>query len=232
MPQHPATAPSLVAALAWIVPLPRRRELGRSACGSSVDLRYSVESYLRARRMPPLAMLPRRRMRRPAAAPLEEPAAPLAYACTHHLFLRPPGGSGLPGEATSSQLRSACGQMASQLIVSIFKIVRINMTIEKGYFVNTLVAYAKDTMYINLGTFGGGGGATLSVEPTPRKRGPLPKPIWRRGRLPNFLARPRRPPFPWNLQLPCRYFHDALRLNLERTLQLESVVAAARARGC
>ncbi len=176
--------------------------------------------------MPHLATLPPWFMRWLAAALLQEPAARLACNCLHHLSPRPLGGNGLPREVTSSLLRSACGRTASRHIISISNIVRIYLIIVMDYFVDTQTVYAEDTTDINLGAFGG---ATLSVEPTPQMRGPLPKPIWRRGRLPNCLARPRRPPPSWNLQLPCRHFHDALRQISVSTLLLVSIVTAARA---
>ncbi len=66
-------------------------------------------------------------MRRLAAALLQEPAACLACNCLHHLSPRPLGGNGLPREVTSSLLRSACGRTASQHIISITNIVRIDL---------------------------------------------------------------------------------------------------------
>ncbi len=106
-------------------------------------------------------------------------------------------------------------------------IFSINHVIGMVYFVDTLLAYATLTENDNHGPCGG---ATPSAEPTPRKRGPLPKPSWRRGRLPSCKARPRRATAsPGYLQFPCKNFPDALRLNLR--LEPLSVVVARAARG-
>ncbi len=91
-------------------------------------------------------------------------------------------------------------------------ILLIDLVIEMVYFADTSLAYATlKENYIH----GTSGGATPGVEPTPRKRGPLPIPSWRRGRLPSCKAGPRRATTsPLYLQLPCKDLLDTLWINL------------------
>ncbi len=103
----------------------------------------------------------------------------------------------------------AHGQMAPNYIASITYIFIIEPVME--IFADTQFAFATTMRNDDHGALGG---ATLGVEPTPQKRGPLPNPSWRRGRLPNSQARPRRPQIPLVVLLPYRNLLIALWMNL------------------
>jgi hypothetical protein len=123
-------------------------------------------------------------------------------------------------------LATACGQKLVIFIASSILILFIFLHIETDNFVNTLTAYAEDMENISHRT---SGGATPGAEPTPQKRGPLPIPNWRRGRLPSCLARPRRPPLSLVLLVPYKCIHNTLNLISEDITNVELVVGAARA---
>jgi hypothetical protein len=101
------------------------------------------------------------------------------------------------------------------------------LDIVKEDFVDTPNAYARITEHVNFRTVGG---ATPGAEPTPQKRGPLPIPSWRRGRLPSLTARARRPTICLHrYQFHCRNFLTTQRMRLEQTLKCLSLVVAVGA---
>ncbi len=110
-----------------------------------------------------------------------------------------------------------------QFYIVLTSIVVIFLVIENVYFADTAFAFARITENIVHRSIGG---ATLGVEPTPQKRGPLPILSWRRGRLPNSLARPRRPTPSLVSQFPFMHFLDTPWMRLKRTLELLPVVVA------
>ncbi len=123
-------------------------------------------------------------------------------------------------EAVAHALLStpSCGRsMLTRFVIVMKSIVIGLLDIVKEDFVDTPIAYAKITGYVNYMMVGG---ATLGAEPTPRKRGPLPILSWRRGRLPSSTAWVRRPPALLRCyQFHCRNFLDTLRMRLEQTLK-------------
>ncbi len=143
----------------------------------------------------------------PATALPRDPVGTVSCICSHRLTPRPPGGRALPGETMPTLPMPAFGQMVPTYITSLVVIFSIELVNGMIYFANTPIAYAT---IVKNNIHGTSGGATLSVEPTPQKRGPLPKPIWRRGRLPFCLARPRRPKLPVVLRLPYKNLLIAL----------------------
>jgi hypothetical protein len=89
-------------------------------------------------------------------------------------------------------------------------------------FVDTLTAYAETTVNLYDRT---SGEVTPCAVPTPRQRGPLPIPSWRRGRLPISQAWARRPALPhWHYRFPYRNLLNAQLEKSELSLELIVVV--------